>query len=89
MSNIWRDYRGFKISVNKTYEDIQDRIARGSADAVVVGYYFYIWRSAGKGEPFRRVRELLPVDYKTEAEAIIKAREAIDEILGEPSEVMS
>lgn len=86
MSNTWRDYRGFKITTNKTYEETRDRIARGSTEAVVVGYYFYIWRSAGKGEPFRRVRELIPIDCPTEAEAVIKAQDAIDKILSESVE---
>lgn len=44
MSNIWHDYRNFKIAINKTYESTEDRIARGSVDAAVVGYYFYIWQ---------------------------------------------
>lgn len=81
MSNTWQDYRGFKITTNKTFEDTRDRIARGATEAIVVGYYFYVWRSNGKGEPFRRIRDLPVVDYLTEPEAVSKAQEAIDEIL--------
>lgn len=81
MSNTWHDYRGFKITTNKTFEDVRDRIARGATEAVVVGHYFYVWRSAGKGEPFRRVRDLPVVDHPTEHEAVSKAQEAIDVIL--------
>lgn len=86
MANTWRDYRGFKITTNKTFEDTRDRLARGSTDATVIGYYFYVWQSAGKGEPFRRVRNLPAVDYPTETEAVIKAQEAVDEILNKDAE---
>lgn len=88
MPNTWRDYRGFKITTNKTLEDTKDRIARGGTEALVIGYYFYVWRRDKDGEGFRRVRELPPVDYKTEAEAVAKAQEAIDGILSNSLEAL-
>ena len=81
MSNIWHDYRNFKIAINKTYESTEDRIARGSVDAAVVGYYFYIWQRPEQGQGLRRVRHLTTVDYPTETEAVAKAQEAIDAII--------
>lgn len=79
MSNIWHDYRNFKIAINKTYESTEDRIARGSVDAAVVGYYFYIWQRPEQGQGLRQV--LTTVDYPTETEAVAKAQEAIDTII--------
>ena len=76
MSNIWYDYRNFKIAIIKTYESTEDRIARGSVDAAVVGYYFYIWQRPEQGQGLRQV--LTTVDYPTETEAVAKAQEAID-----------
>lgn len=81
MSNTWYDYRNFKIAVNKTYESTEDRIARGSVDAAVVGYYFYIWQRPEQGQGLRRVRHLTAVDYPTEVEAVAKAQDAIDAII--------
>lgn len=81
MSNTWRDYRNFKIAINKTYESTEDRIARGSVGAAVVGYYFYIWQRPEQGQGLRRVRHLTTTDYSTEVEAVAKAQEAIDAII--------
>lgn len=81
MTNAWHDYRGYKITTNETFEDMRDRIARGTVEVVVTGYYFYVWRRVRDDEAFRRLRKLTSLDYPTEAEAIIKAQEAIDEIL--------
>jgi hypothetical protein len=84
MTNTWRDYRSFKITTNKTYEEARDRIARGLTEPVVTGHYFYVWRRCNPEQGFQgfcRMLDLPIVDYPTESEAVIKAQEAIDEIL--------
>ena len=86
MTNAWHDYRGFKITTNETFEDMRDRIARGVTEPVVTGYYFYVWRRVRDDEAFRRLRKLTSLDYPTESEAIIKAQEAIDELLNKTVE---
>jgi hypothetical protein len=84
MTDTWRDYRGFKITTNKTHEDAQGSIPKGAIEAVVAGYYFYVWQPTRDGETFRRVRN--SPDYATEAEAVAKAQEVIDEILNNSTE---
>jgi len=84
MTNTWHDYRGFKITTNKTFEEARDRIARGSTEPVVIGHYFYVWHRCNPEQGFKgfcRIRDLPVVDYPTESEAVIKAQETIDEIL--------
>ena len=56
MSNIWHDYRGYRINIREVLETTEVRLARGDYRSKVIGNYFHLWRPTGERR-WRRMKD--------------------------------